>query len=383
MRFVHAVTAVVLVFHAAPACAQESLFRSAPGSPFAVEGNPSIARLADFDRDGQLDFVIAVSADKAVRVFRGDGDGSFDLEPSARASVPLEPTELATADLNGDGLTDVAVGSHDSYNIWMFFGDGRGGLSPSTEPLQMRQGERPHTHGLLLADVNEDGLVDVVTVNNEDNDVAVMLSEGDGRFVPAPGSPFPVGPSPYPAGIGDANADGFLDIAVPSTVRSGEGRVEILVGDGEGGFTSGRGQLKTQQPWMAAIEEESASGDKGAGRVLLAHWERARISVLEYDQETSEWREVSGSPFSADVAAFEITVADVNRDGRSDVVGVAGDQVGVLLGQEGGFRSAPGSPYPVAGGAWRLDVGDLNGDGRLDIVAPGAEANVVSVLLGR
>ncbi|MBT8399338.1 MAG: VCBS repeat-containing protein [Rhodothermia bacterium] len=384
MRLLDATPVVVLALLTATACAQEALLKNAPGSPLRVEGGPSIVRLADFNDDGILDLVVALSSDLAVSVYAGDGKGAFEVNPTARVPVSLEPTELAVDDLNGDGWADVAVGSHDSYEVWLYFGDGRGGISPATKPLRMREGNRPHTHGLVLADVNEDDLVDIVTVNNEDNDVAVMLSGGQGRFEPAPGSPFPVGASPYPPGVGDANGDGFIDIAVPSTVRSGKGSIDLLIGDGGGGFARETVPIETPRPWQAAIGNGSVKAADRSGNVVVSHWERPRISLLSFDPASGGWSETVNSPLTADIAAFEISIADMNGDGLYDIVGVAGDEVGVLLGREdGGLQSAPGSPYEIGGGAWQLDVGDLNGDGQLDVVAGCADENVVSVLIGR
>jgi len=78
--------------------------------------------------------------------------------------------------------------------------------------------------------VNGDGKLDLVTANNEDDDVLVLLGDGNGGFARAPGSPFPVGRSPYPIGLADVNGDGKLDVFAPNS-RPVVRTVTILLGD--------------------------------------------------------------------------------------------------------------------------------------------------------
>jgi hypothetical protein len=56
--------------------------------------------------------------------------------------------------------------------------------------------------------------------------------------------------------------------------------------------------------------------------------------------------------------------------------------VAVLLGDgKGSFKRAKNSPFRTGKGSWRLAVADLNGDGRLDVVAGNVESDDISVLL--
>jgi hypothetical protein len=92
--------------------------------------------------------------------------------------------------------------------------------------------------------------------------------------------------------------------------------------------------------------------------------------------------EADKSPFDCGAKVFHTAVADVNRDGKLDVIAAAGDGVRVMVGDgRGGFSRTPA--IPTGRGAYRLDLGDLNSDGKIDVVTSNAESGTVSVLLGK
>jgi hypothetical protein len=92
--------------------------------------------------------------------------------------------------------------------------------------------------------------------------------------------------------------------------------------------------------------------------------------------------EAPSSPFDSGDKLFHAIVADLNRDGKGDVIAAAGDGVRVMLGDgRGGFAAGP--PSPTGKGVWRLAVADVNGDGKMDVVTSNSESGSVSVLLGK
>jgi hypothetical protein len=367
----------------------QPLFVPAPGSPIAVAGAPGNVALADLDKDGKPDLVVASGRSRSITVLLGEGNGQFRAAVGSPMPVPDSPGEMALGDLNGDGRLDLALASHDSYGVVLFWGDGNGGfaLAPNS-PVVMRDGQQPHTHGLEVGDLNGDGKLDLVTVNSDDNDVSVALGDGGGGFTRAPDSPFAVGSSPYPAALGDLNTDGHLDI-IATTTGLGPGweqrvastrALTVLFGDGRAGFQQIQVPLRTVQPWFVAVGD--LNGD-GKPDLAVTHAERRELTVLIGDGQGG-LTETAGSPFDLRHAAWRVAILDVDRDGKADVVAAAGDGVRVMLGDGlGGFRAAPGSPFAAGKGAWRLAVGDVNGDGRPDVATSNLESDSVTILLAR
>src|SRR6185436_18989703 len=87
---------------------------------------------------------------------------------------------------------------------------------------------------VVLADVNRDGRLDLVTQHLQQRVVAVHLGDGTGRFAPAPGSPITLGYSPGDIKLGDLNNDGILDLGVTNSERDA---IDIFLGNGNGRFS--------------------------------------------------------------------------------------------------------------------------------------------------
>ena len=364
---------------------QQSLFANAPGSPVSVQGGPSNILIGDMNNDRKLDLVVALGRTPSITVLEGKGNGQFG-GPLSTTTLAEPPGDMAVADLNGDGKLDVAITTHDSYGVILLTGDGKGGLAPSpASPIVMKLGEHPHTHGLAVSDINRDNKPDLITCNNEDNDISIALGDGRGNFTRVPKS-FPVGPSPYPFGAGDVNNDGWVDIVATASATGPSRREQLplsraltlLLSDRKGGFSPHQLPLRTGEPWFAAIAD--LNRDSKAD-IVATHHEQNALTVMIADGRGG-FSEANGSPFDFGVSLFQLIIADVDRDATMDVVATSGDSINVLLSDGRGAFKTPAS-IPVGPGAWRLAAADLNGDGKIDIVTSNSESNSVSVLLGK
>src|SRR5262249_47108017 len=146
-------------------------------------------------------------------------------------------SEIALADIDRDGKQDVVLADHDSYAVTVLLGSGDGQFRAARgSPFAAREGSEPHTHGLAVADVNGDRHLDIVTANNSDGDLSLLLGDGKGHFARAGKSPFACGKSPYPIAATDLNGDGCADVLVPNALHSDQAvkTLTILLGKKQG-----------------------------------------------------------------------------------------------------------------------------------------------------
>jgi hypothetical protein len=356
-------------------------FGPAPGSPLKLAGGGHSFVMGDVNRDGKPDLIVC--GGNALTVLLGNGRGGFERTASAPAKLPHGAGEMVTGDFNEDGLLDWAGAHHDHYDVVVMLGNGAGDFTPAPgSPFTAREtGKRPHTHGLAAGDVNGDAKLDLVTANNEDDDVSVLLGDGKGGFARASGSPFPVGPGPYPIELADVNGDGRLDVLAPNS-RPGFRTVTVLLGDGRGAFRPApKSPFRTTGKINAYfVTAADVNGDR-CPDLIVTHDEDSIVTLLLGDGH-GDFKAAPGSPFKLGNGAWQVIAIDLDRDGDLDLVSAGQNAVAVLLGDgRGSFTHAMNSPFRTGKGSWRLAVADLNGDGKLDIVAGNVESDDISVLL--
>jgi hypothetical protein len=199
-------------------------------------GHGPALRVAFGDMDGDGDTDIIVPNDGPVLL--NNGDGTFYTE--FVSSDVAAGTAVGVGDIDEDGNLDVATirSAYNIVTIQLGLGDGLGNPGqPYSVPIA---GSYPID--LALTDMNGDDHLDLVTLNNDTDNVTVILGNGDGTFG-TPAAYDPHEPAYYEVRqfkVADVSGDGAPEVMVTSTVYGdAESHAEtgLLLNDGAGGLT--------------------------------------------------------------------------------------------------------------------------------------------------
>jgi len=208
------------------------------------------AYAGDMNSDGWSDFVVPNELSNDLRVFLNDGSGGyqdFTIIPIDGANKP-SPNE--GADFDGDGDIDFVVGSAWGSFAHVFLGDGEGGL---VQTQNLAVGDR--VRGICLADFENDGDSDIVATAYIGNTVALFTNDGSGNF--SPSGNFDAGDGEWSCAAGDMNGDGLTDITI-GTRNSNQ--LIVFLSSGNGGFVESDRISAQGDPWMLAAGDVDRNG---------------------------------------------------------------------------------------------------------------------------
>lgn len=307
----------------------------APFQAYAVFGEPQDVQMADLTGDGVPDLATPDYAGSGVTVLRGLGDGSF--APRVAYAVGPGLVSLVTADLDGDGRLDLAVSKEAGSTLAVLPALAAGGFGAA---LETASGTAPHQIG--SADFDHDDLPDLAVASHGASGASVHL--GNGSHLPGPATLFPAGASPVGLSIADLDLDGDQDLLV-SHVNAAT--VSVLLGNGDGSFASAVPYPTDPRP--RGMDAGDLDGD-GVPEVVVA------TGYPDGDSVLTVYRGLGGGALGIlahldlPYRAVDCVIADMNGDGRRDIVatGPFAGVVSVLL-NPGGALSVPPA-YPAAAG---------------------------------
>jgi len=376
---------LLLLAVAASGSNRSSPFREPRVIALGESRQPGALAAGDFNRDGKLDLAVGSDGANDVLVFFGDGHGGFRQGGSFPAGP--SPTEIAVADFNRDGALDLAIANHRVPTVTLLLGDGNGGFRPAHgSPFSVRS--RPHPHTIDSGDVNDDGFLDLVIDSWGENRLTMLAGDGKGGFA-LPGVPIEAGRKPYRnLRVADLDGNGKPDIVVPNMAERG---VTILFGDGRGNFR-GRGSTERApisagpSPFTVAVAD--INGD-GKPDIVVANYSGQIVDrsgdALTFLLGDGRGNFRPGPRIATGHAPGDVKSGDVDGDGIADavVLNAGSRDLTVSFGGADGLSPSRTVTVPGAGRSWRLLLADFDGNGRADAVTASPEDHTATVFMAR
>ncbi|MEB3294201.1 MAG: DUF4347 domain-containing protein [Synechococcales bacterium] len=325
----------------------------------------------DVNRDNKLDFIQASSQTvngttvSTIVTYLGDGAGGFTPTNSPLILASSGLSNIRVGEMTGDDKLDLvttrSLPGSPFHFVEVHAGDGAGGFSTVQESASSISAS---PRSLRLADVDNDGKLNILTVNFNRQNVYVWL-----RNVGI--TQYQVGPDPLDLAVGDFNQDNKLDFVTTSPTAN---NILIHLGDGNGNFTAQAPIPMGTAPSMIALGDVDGNG-------------KLDILTANVSNNVSVLLGTGGGNFSAPTTIAignrpsQISLGDMNGDGMLDIVtsnNVSND-VSIVLG-DGRGNFAGGITVGVGANPGSLNLGDFNRDGKLDFMTS-SDSGLVSVRL--
>ena len=334
----------------------------APGANYSVGSEPYGVAVGDFNGDGKPDLVTVNYAGNNVSVLMNNGNGTFAAATNYSLAANSYPYGVAVGDFNGDGKPDLVIANSDTASVSVLLNNGNGTFAPAVNYGTLS------TTAVAVGDFDGDGKLDVVAGSYEA--VSVLRGNGDGTLV---GEVYNAGVYVQSVAAGDFNNDGKPDLVTANPLNN---NVSVLLNNGNGKFAAPVNYSTGSYPWDVAVADFNGDGKPD---VVTANLSSNNVSVL---LNNGNGTFSAAANYSVGSEPYGVAVGDFNGDGKPGVVtaNYADINVSVLL-NNGNGTFAPAANYSVGSYPYAVAVGDLNGDGKPDLVTINYGGSV-SVLLG-
>lgn len=325
--------------------------------------------LGDFNNDNVLDLVVSPEgpdASEAVKVFQGNGDGTFTQVFSSPFNFNDRTWFIAPGDFNHDGNLDMALTSGNTSLLSIFIGNGSFGFSKATYPAVTGC----CAYGLHVNDFNGDGIQDIAIPEINNNKMSILIGDGLGAFA-APVAYATNTDRMLTIGGGDLNNDFIDDLLGPGYSSSD---ISVLLGNGNGSFQTGvlnaasnNGQARIYVNDFNADGDLDVATQGSSGVTTFSNNGSATLSLVS----------------TYNTGGSGLVGGDFDGDGDQDLVNNAGSgNLSLRLNDgSGGFSSQTIFALGNAAGSDNGVAGDVDGNGTLDLVKINAGDQKVYVLL--
>ncbi len=347
----------------------DELLNDGPVSEPRTETLEDDPETTDIDETGLYSFTTLDEREYAVHVVVPEGltqtspvSSSFTSDAALAGDGPVAAVPLLFDD---DELPDLVVVTQSRHDILVHINNGDGTFADGVSICDVAcRAVLASPQSLDAADLNGDGLTDLVIDNQNFNRPAVLINNGNGGFTPV-----------SVPGLGNQDAgsvtigqftlgDTFLDIAVASEFGD---RVYVLRNDGNANFSLIQTLVTGDQPLDVVAADFDNDGDSDLAVATFAGRE-LRTFILQDNGQflTADPGNVYTKPTARE--PFRLAVGDLDADGFTDVVAtnILDQRISVFFNRQTGVFDEPVNLLAGANPA-SVTIADLNGDDSLDL----------------
>ncbi|MFC1582175.1 FG-GAP-like repeat-containing protein [Planctomycetota bacterium] len=347
-----------------------------PVTTFAAGGNLCWSIGAgDLDGDGYADIVTANWISDSISVSLGSPAGC-DITPTVIPDPDLassqRPYWVEIADLNGDGLGDIICARNISDDIVVYYGSAMG--HHALESVRDTGTDDPAA--VAAGDINGDGYQDMVCANYGSNDCLIQYGSKTGSN--AVQTQASTGSDPRDVVLADLDNDGFDDIVIANGTTK---NLTISYGSASGHDTTPDTVSDASFDMPIALGAGYFNDDSFAD-VICANYNAETFAVVYGDAgRTHAVTVVTDTGISQ---SYAIAVGRIDADGYDDVVcvNVGSDDISILFGSAAGLQVPERVPMGVDSEPRAVAIADIGKDANADIVVANAGTDNIGLLFG-
>ena len=293
------------------------------------------------------------------------GTGRFS---NSLTSVGPNPYNVAMADVDNDGDLDMVSPDFGGASVSIRLNNGSGVFSNGSNP---GVGSQPRSAN--LADIDGDGDLDLLTANYNAASASVRFNNGSGIF--SGGADLAVGNQPQSVTTADIDGDGDLDMLVANGASN---NVSVRFNNGSGVFGGGSTVPVGAFPFNVTTGDIDNDGDLD---MLTANWSSSS-NVVSVRLNDGRGNFSNGPDVVVGISPRWISLADLDNDGDLDLVSAnyGSSSASVRLNNGSGLFGG-GTNLAAGNGPSSIVAADIDGDGDLDLLMSDFYSNDIRLWL--